>query len=315
MKKSIIFYCFCLVLISACGQSNHSTSDAIRRGHISITNDTIPLKNAIGKNWIVINAVLDDSINAKLVLDNGTKWMVYLDKTFALEKGLIKSSSASEVDRFRKVKLPFEVGLLKDTAINTILFGLKELVGEEPDGLLGADFIKKYVLELNYKNKYLIFHDSHKFTPPPTFTRLSMTSRSKGAKRGEIDLKLFFNGGNIINEKVTLDLGKGSDGLFLGGGFVRKHNLLKLVNSKELKSFGKFVSQEDNMGYELVLDSVQFGTSTINNVTAQLSISRAGQSGTDIATFGNSLLSKLEVVFIDLAGNRLYIPLKPSLKM
>jgi hypothetical protein len=304
--KSRLTSMFCLFLVAACHQQSNVAPKGILPNVTSALSDTIHFEELTGKHWIVINTIFQDSIPAKLIVDNGTKWVIYLDQAFAIQKRLI--SDSTEEKKYQEQRLPFRINHIRDTAVNTIIFDLKGIVGKVPDGLLGHDFLAKYIVEINYKKRYLFLHNGASFQPPNGFLSIPMRKNSPKDTKRKIQLSFFLKGGKRIQDEAVLDLGQGSNELFFAGGATRKHDLLQFVKGQEPKVLGRYVTSEENFGYEIQTDSIHLGGVSIKNVRASLSTSTTGISGADMISFGNGLLRNFGVVFLDLSNNKLFLP-------
>ncbi len=106
-------------------------------------------------------------------------------------------------------------------------------LGQDFDGIIGSDFIKEYVLELDYQARVIKLHDKNTFqyTGPGESIPIQLNHGHPILTASVTPL-----GGAPIEGKFVLDIGSGA-ALALYSPFVAKHELLG-SNLKTIKAFG-----------------------------------------------------------------------------
>lgn len=102
------------------------------------------------------------------------------------------------------------------------LGGLKPRFGHDIDGIIGADFIKQFVVEIDYSARVLRLLDKDKFTYFGSGEILPLTFIHGGYPI--IDAEAVVTGRPPVRGRFVLDFGSGAS-LALHTPFVREHNL------------------------------------------------------------------------------------------
>ncbi|MEK6320413.1 MAG: aspartyl protease family protein [Acidobacteriota bacterium] len=102
------------------------------------------------------------------------------------------------------------------------LDGLEPRFGHEVDGIIGADFIKQFVVEVDYPARVLRLHDKNKFVYSGSGEILPLTFINGG--HPIIDAEIIVTGRPAIKGRFVLDIGSGAS-LALHRPFVERENL------------------------------------------------------------------------------------------
>lgn len=199
------------------------------------------------------------------------------------------------------------VELRNQHAVVLPLQGLEKIYGMPIAGLLGYDFISRFVMEIDYTTKLITLYDPSKYS-----------------YKGKGDIVPFYLQGNEphLNASVTakgkkiathfiLDSGA-ADTVNLTAPFVREHNLLELIGGKDRQvnklagSEKEFFAQANVRG---LMDEVKLGNNTFSQVPLNLSVNAAGvyASAALSGTIGETILSRFSKVVIDYAHNQLIL--------
>lgn len=106
--------------------------------------------------------------------------------------------------------------------------------GQDFDGIIGSEFIKQFVLELDYQARVLKLYDKDKFVYSGSGESIPITLSSAGHPLIEAELTTI--GAAPVTGKFVLDIGSGG-ALALYSPFVRKQNLLG-SNLPTIKAIG-----------------------------------------------------------------------------
>ena len=102
------------------------------------------------------------------------------------------------------------------------------------DGIIGSDFIKQYVVEVDYQNRLLKLHDKDKFAYSGAGESIPIQLNQMGYPL--LDGEVTPTNGESIKGKFVLDLGS-SGALVLMSPVVTQHNLLG-NGMKTIKALG-----------------------------------------------------------------------------
>jgi hypothetical protein len=106
--------------------------------------------------------------------------------------------------------------------------------GHDFDGIIGSDFIKQFVVEVDYQARVLKLHNREKFVYSGSGESIPIQFNSHGYPLIEADLTP--RGGQPIKGKFVFDLGS-SGALALHSPFVKEHGLLGL-NHHTIRAIG-----------------------------------------------------------------------------
>jgi hypothetical protein len=123
----------------------------------------------IYRNLIVIPARINDTLNAKLILDTGTRSMLLYGKKFANMKNLsskrrVKISgwgSPEGVDAQVSFPNNIRIGSIRGEELGVAVVPSRPLFADKPtiDGIIGYELFVKFVVEINYKTKTIYLFD------------------------------------------------------------------------------------------------------------------------------------------------------------
>jgi hypothetical protein len=106
--------------------------------------------------------------------------------------------------------------------------------GHDFDGIIGSDFIKQFVVEIDYQARVMKLHNKDKFGYAGAGETVPIEFNSQGHPL--VDASVTPVGGEAIKGKFIVDLGSGGS-LALHSPFVNSHNLLG-SGLKTIKSIG-----------------------------------------------------------------------------
>lgn len=187
------------------------------------------------------------------------------------------------------------------------LDGLEKVFGLPVGGLLGYDFISRFVLTLDYRAKTLSFSDPRTFHYHGKGASIPLLMQSSEPYlRESITVK-----GMTIPALFILDVGA-ADTVNLTTGFVKEHNLVELAGDPKQKPKSLAGSEKEFFGATTVrglIDQVQLGPYTLNHVIGNLSVGTHGAYASSVfsGTVGETLLSRFDRMILDYARDRMIL--------
>jgi hypothetical protein len=245
-----------------------------------------------------------------LLLDSGAEFscidsLYFKKSTINLnykEKILISGvGNSTKLLELYKDTLEIRIGNNNVSLNNFVILDLKKIIGKQIDGILGVDFLKKNIYNINYLNN--------------TIKNKLPTKEFK---------KLFLN--NIENF-ICLPLEIQLDNKIIKGNFVIDFgssvttlNYLNYLKINSIKNISKveYISNggvgEENKGISFFADKVKINDFEINQINLEASKDTLGVlSKTEYdGIIGNDILDKFEL-FIDYTNSTLYI--KPNINL
>lgn len=191
------------------------------------------------------------------------------------------------------------------------LDGLEPRFGHDIDGIIGGEFIKQYVVEIDYPARVLRFHDKDKFTYSGTGEIIPMRLNSGG--HPVIDADVTVTGRPAIKGRFLIDVGSGGS-LALHRPFVEKEHL-PLPDQKTIRAIGGGGAGGKVTGRLGRIAELRIGKFQIDNPTTLFSEDKSGAfaSSEMQGNIGAQILSKFKV-FLDYGRDRIILEPNASLK-
>ncbi len=170
-------------------QEVYAQDDAVFRLPEGISKVEIPFENH--NNLIIVPVIINDGLETRFILDSGANGTVLIEKVIADLMGLsysreisvagaggmgtIRAFQADSVDITIKGvhARPSEVIVLAEDYLS-----LKEYLGIEVQGIIGASVFRDLVVEIDYEDYELVLHDPEQFEPSKRFEALDIELRN-----------------------------------------------------------------------------------------------------------------------------------------
>jgi aspartyl protease/PDZ domain-containing protein len=190
------------------------------------------------------------------------------------------------------------------------LDGLKPKLGHEIDGIIGADFIKQFVIEIDYPARVLRFHDRDKFAYSGSGEIVPITLN--GAGHPIIRAEVTVNGRPPIGGQFVVDVGSGGS-LILNRPFVEQESLLSA--QKTIKSLGGGGAGGKTTGRSGRVAELKIGKIQIASPLTMFSEDQGGAFATSNlqGNIGQLILSKF-TIFLDYPRSRIILEPNSSFK-
>jgi PDZ domain/Aspartyl protease len=176
--------------------------------------------------------------------------------------------------------------------------------GHDFDGIIGSDFIKRFVVEVDYQKQVLRLHDKERFSysGPGESIPIQLSGQGYPYIQGEVTPV----GGQPIKGKFVLDLGSGGS-LALLSPFVADNNLLG-NGLKTIKAIGIGGAGGQSFGQIGRISSLKIGRFNIVNPLTLFSEDKKGAmaSRAVIGNIGQQIAGKFKV-FLDYGRDRVIL--------
>lgn len=176
--------------------------------------------------------------------------------------------------------------------------------GHDFDGIIGSDFIKQFVVEVDYEARVLRLHNKEKFVY--TGAGESIPIQFNGQGHPLIDAEVTPRGGQPIKGKFILDLGAGG-ALALHSPFVKEQRLLESGN-KTIRAIGVGGAGGESLGRLGRVAELKIGKFKIAEPPTIFSQDKAGAlaSGALTGNIGQRVASKFKI-FLDYERERIIL--------
>ncbi len=294
----IIFFCFFL----AC--ENIKSADSNTEIITAVKNNRIPFVDTLEKNHIIVKALINQK-PVYLVVDNGTHpdYYIILFKPAAAAIGLIDTLKPFRLETERIAATPYSISLseFRDTSKGIVVHNYGILPKDKlSDGILGMGFLKKYIVAIDYNQKYLEIFDTANFVVPKLYEEITFKPPYDGPLRN-LDILLYINGKNYP-ENVSLDLGYSLPGFYLSTYHYEKNKKVFDTAGDTTESFSAI---RKAVNKSVILDSVTILDKTIANIPSLVALK--GNTYSNSILFGNDILQRFGKIYLQLGSNKMYI--------
>jgi len=181
---------------------------------------------------------------------------------------------------------------------------LESRFGHDIDGIIGADFIKQFVVEIDYSARVLRLHDKNKFAYSGPGDTLPLTFIHGGYPI--IEAEVVVAGRTPIKGRFVLDFGSGAS-LALHTPFVKEHNLPP-PSQKTIRAMGGGGVGGQVTGRSGRISELRIGKFQIDNPLTLFSADKAGAlaSGEIQGNIGAMILSKFRAL-LDYGRDRIIL--------
>jgi len=257
-------------------------------------------------NRIYLKCQVNGSDSLVFMFDTGAEPMVInesilgkkLSMTFDGEVNNIGTNGTSKIKQSSKNKFSFG-GILTDSVSFVAI-----PYGDVPfDGVLGSTFMKKYIIEINYKERKMSFYDPKIYRyDDKTYEKIKIQfSNQLPTVEGFIIIN-----GKKYKGKYEMDTGS-DDGLTMSTPFTSKYNLIaKFKAVAHATSLGSDGTK--NKSPIVVLPEIGIAGKHFYAVPATLSTANSGVANYKNLSgmFGNGFLKRFDMI-IDLSHNQIFI--------
>ena len=180
----------------------------------------IELPFTLINDFIVINVLVDNVIPSRFIVDTGAENTVLLDKkmTDLLDVDYRKTYNirGSDIETLLTAYLVTGIDLRLDNALlardRSMLvlkdnyFNFERIIGQNVQGILGADFLMRFVLEIDYRKGVIVLHEPGKWKPSGRHARLKSAFVRN---RPYVQLPVALSNGQPLRRRLLLDSGAG----------------------------------------------------------------------------------------------------------
>jgi hypothetical protein len=279
----------------------------------SNTPDEVTIPFELVNKHVVLKAKINNSRPLPFLLDTGDKYSIIdLDRAKELGltlKGDIQSGGAGAAAltgsfvQDSSFTIPGLDGFSQQVTIAFPLKSLAAALGQEIDGILGSEFMKEFVTEIDYQARAIRLHNKERFRYSGYGESIPIKLNADG--HPIIAAHVRPAGGETLKGKFVLDLGSNAP-LALYSPFVAQHHLLS--NLKTIRALGAAgVGGQINAQIGRVA-ALRIGKFTLASPVTLFSQDKAGAfASADIqGNVGQQILSRF-TIFLDYARSRVIL--------
>jgi hypothetical protein len=180
----------------------------------------IQLPFELVNDFIVINVLLDNVMPLRFIVDTGAENTVLLEKeisdllqvnyqrTFSIRGADVNSELTAYLAT--GVDLRLADALLARNRSMLVLeenyFNFQRIIGSNIQGILGADFLMRFVVEIDYRRSNIILHDPRSYNPGPRHVEVPADFIRN---RAYLNLPIAVSANEVSPRKLLLDSGAG----------------------------------------------------------------------------------------------------------
>jgi hypothetical protein len=273
---------------------------------------TLPFKMVT--RHMVMPVTVNNSRPLAFVLDTGNR-MGVIDLERAKELGLtlgrevkVGGVGPQAITGFAVQNARFNVvGLAEFTQPITLAIPLTPLAarfGHDFDGILGADFIREFVVEVNYQSRAITLHDRDAFEYSGRGESIPVRLNSSGHPL--IEAQVTPAGKGAISGTFVIDLGSGG-ALALHSPFVSEHKLPG-PDVTTIASLGRGGTGGASTGRTGRVAALTMGSFTVRNLPTHFSEDASGAfaSAAVNGNIGQQVMGRFRI-FLDYTRNRIIL--------
>lgn len=311
-RKALLALAVVGLLLTTAASLTIRSSQSVRPATRSTAQSTPAIPFELTNRHIVLNVKVNNSRPLSFLLDTGDQYAI-IDLDRAKELGLTlqgavrmggagSALSTGAFVRDASFTIHGFAGFSQPVTMALPIFNLSQGLGRDFDGIIGGEFIKEFVLELDYQARLIKLHDKDKF---------DYTGRGESIpirlNHGHpiIEAEVTPIGCDPIKGKFVLDIGSGG-ALALYSPFVTERNLLG-GTLKTIKAFGAGAGGEIT-GRIGRVSELKIGTFRIKNPVTLFSQDKAGAfaSSALAGNIGAQVASKFKI-FLDYSRERIIL--------
>lgn len=307
-KTLLAFVVVILSIATAASRAVQTTSTPVS----STAEVSIPFE--LVARHIMLKVRINDSRPLSFVLDTGDK-VAIVDLDRARELGLklqgqvrVGGAGSGQLTgafvQDSKWTIPGLEGFSQPVALALPLGKMAARFGHDFDGIIGGDFIKQFVVEVDYQARLIKLHDKDKFNYSGPGESLPIQLNQQG--HPFIEAEVTPVGSDPIKGKFVLDIGSGA-ALALHSPFVADHHLLR-PGLKTIRAIGAGGAGGQTTGQIGRVAELKIGKFRIANPITLFSEDKAGAfADTTLAgNIGQQIASKFKV-FLDYSRERIIL--------
>lgn len=263
-------------------------------------------------NLIVLPVIINDQIKLNFILDTGVQYPILIEKYFGEMIGLeytrsiviqgtgsvdslmasVASNVSLELPNGVKSGLSQSLLVLEEDYLN-----LRESLGVEIYGIIGYDIFSRFIVEIDYDEKYLILHEPHEFRPKRRYELLELK-----VENTKPFINLNISNRDDENMELLFMVDTGASHTLLVNDSEGKIHPSTTVPSVIGRGLGGDI--RGDLGR---VDLVKIGSYSCKNPI--ISFPMEGDYGSPITrgsrngTIGNGLLSRFDVIFDYFSGH------------
>jgi len=299
-------------LILSSGAAAAKSRQPVQRPTGNAARAVIPFE--LVNRHVVLSVMVNESRPLKFLLDTGNRFAIIdLDRAKDLKLNLqgekkAAGAGAEKIAGYYVQNSSFTIAGLQDFSQPiTLAFPLKNLgsaLGQDLDGLIGSDFIKEFVVEIDYQARLISLYHKEGFEYSGRGESIPVQLNRSG--HPIIDAEVRPLGSDPIKGRFVLDIGSSSS-LALYSPFVNQHKLLD-ANIKTIRALGGLGIGGEATGRVGRVAGLKIGNFNLPNPITFFSEDKEGAFATSEiqGNIGEELLSKFKV-FLDYARNRVIL--------
>lgn len=171
----------------------------------------------LNNNLVIITVIINNAIPLRFVLDTGVRTAILTDRTFTdfLRVDYDRTLSMVGADgieviealvaRDISLRLPGIIGTGQSVLVlQEDYLLMSKMLGSDVHGIIGYELFSRFIIDIDYENKIITFHDPNEFKAPRRFTEVDLSIEdTKPYMRGTIVLR----DSSKINSKLMIDTG------------------------------------------------------------------------------------------------------------
>ncbi len=314
INRRLLYAVFPVVVLTIAGFAAAASQSVPKSVPQNSTATPVAIPFELVTRHIVLKVKVDDSRPLSFVFDTGDKYgIIDLDRAKELGlklqgevrvQGAGPESPTGSFVRESSFTVPGLPGFSQPIVLALPLSRMAPRFEMDFDGIIGADFIKEFVVEVDYPAQLLKLHDRKTFQYSGSGESVPLKLNHGG--HPIIEAEVTPAGGEPVKAKFVVDLGSGG-ALALHSPFVAERRLLG-PNLKTIKALGAGGAGGQINGQLGRVSNLKIGSFSIAGPITLFSEDKAGAfaSSAIAGNIGAQIMSKFRI-FLDYENNRMIL--------
>ena len=212
--RHLLAYLCLLIANYCCLLAQHGELDLRIEGNQKRVDIPFQLEN----NFIVVPVLIDNILPVNFIVDTGAEHTIILDRAltdiinaqYQRVFDIVGSDLSTTIQALLAVGIDFKIGSKLTARNRSVLvlsdnkFNFEELTGVPIAGILGGDFLMRFVVEIDYNRRVLRLHEPSNFEAGRRYEKLPAQFERN---RAFLETKITLSGQNRMDRLLLIDTG------------------------------------------------------------------------------------------------------------
>jgi len=261
--------------------SGQKSQPSVTKARFDSGNSALRIPLEIDNNLILVRVNVNGSKPLKLIFDTGASISAISSKRaaelgFKSQGQFTGEATGGRIQGATIGGIEFRVQNARVSDLTVASFPFPMPPGFDFDGVIGCDFIKQFVVEIDYLKRIMNLYDPRTYRYAGKGKTVPLILM--GQNTPLVYTKILLTGRTLVNAKLEVDTG-GDNAVLVNSPFVKRYKLVeRMQKTTQDTRNGAGGTQEVITGRS---NAVKLGSFTMKNVPVQLSLDTEGAGASD----------------------------------